>query len=129
MALDEDLCRQVLEKLREAKSPLTYKEVIDIIDRLHDSEQDSDADANGDADAEPPPTPASMRPPPAPPEPDEVLPPPTVRTEETDQQRVIAGAAANGDIGGRAEIERLMARDEQLTRENKRLAESNAASK
>jgi hypothetical protein len=120
-AVPEERRAEIAAKLKSDQPlPADPEDLHDFVIAL--TQQDNEADEQG----EPPDTPTSMLPPPDP-SGETLLPAPGPETHETNQAAATAAAEAAGDVGGKAEIERLRAREEELTRERNQLSHSNAA--
>jgi hypothetical protein len=126
---DDDLTQpmraRVLKELQAAPHPLIIQQVSGIVYEANaDLEESDDPDEqDGDAD-EPPETPTDMLPPPGDPS-GETLPlEPKPQIKETDQAAAAAAAEAAGDVGGKAEIERLKVDVEALQNDKSRLQKS-----
>jgi DUF3102 family protein len=118
---------EVRRRLNAAKEPLDFLQVSSLVREVKQGRQP--AEQGEDEQGEPPVTPPEMLPP-AGGEPlsGEISPPaPKPQTKETDQEKATAAAAAAGDVGSKAEIERLKAREEELLREKSRLEKARTA--
>jgi hypothetical protein len=91
-----------------------------------DNEANKQDDQGGEEEqGEPPETPDSMLPKPGDPAGESEPSAPNPETKETDQAAANEAARAAGDVGGKGEIDRLNAREEEWLREKKQLSNSN----
>jgi hypothetical protein len=127
--LTEPMRARVLKELQAAPQPLTMAKVASLVFKANaDLEESVDPDEQQDeSEQEPPDTPSHMLPAPGDPS-GEILPTALEpETKETDQEQAAAAADAAGDVGGKAEIERLTVVVEALQNDKTRLERAKAA--